>query len=97
MKIHFLYALLLALPIKGFLFFLILFALCLISVHILQLAKLGWDSTKKKPKPAPAPPQKTEKEAPANKPQEPIYYIVERKKRRPKTDYGEPKQIKFHS
>ena len=91
------YLLALSLPIKGLLFFVLLFALCLIGVHILQLAKLGWftlHNEKLPPKPTPPPP-KQEKQAPAKPPQEPVYYIVERKTRRPKTSYGEPKQINF--
>ena len=36
-----------------------------------------------------------EKKAPAERPQEPIYYIVERKTRRAKPSYGEPKEIRF--
>ena len=36
-----------------------------------------------------------EKKAPPEKQAEPIYYIVERKTRRAKPAYGEPKQINF--
>lgn len=69
-----------------------LFLLCFCLVHIARLAAVGWKHTAKKP-PTPEP-QKVEKKAPTPK-QEPIYYIVERKKRRAKSSYSEPKEIHF--
>lgn len=40
---------------------------------------------------------KSKKTAPANPSQEPIYYIVERKKQRKQVRYEEPKQIRFQN
>ena len=85
--------LLLALPVKGFLWFLLIFALCFVGVHVLQLARVGWEYKKEKIKKPPAEPPKEEKKAPAV--QEPVYYIVERKTRRAKSAYTEPKRIQF--
>ncbi len=58
---------------------------------------MGWKYRKAQnaPKAPTAPPPAPEKKAPAEeKPQEPVYYIVE-KKRRVKTAFSEPKQIRF--
>ena len=88
--------LLIALPVEGCIWFLFIFLLCFIGVHVLQLARIGWaykKQTAKKPSPPPPPPPKEEKKAPAE--QEPIYYIVERKTRRAKPAYAEPKRIHF--
>lgn len=88
----------------GILWLVLLFVLCLIAVHVARLVKLGWaySTTPQKPssetqeksvkeeKTAPAEPQK-----PSQPAQEPIYYIVERKKKRSKASYGEPKEIRF--
>ena len=54
--------------------------------------RAGWLAQNKKPQNPE--PKKEEKKAPAETPQEPIYYIVERK-RRTKSSYGEPKRINF--
>ena len=68
-----------------------LFLLCFVCVHILKCAKIGFFQNRK-----PHPPQKTEeKEKAPAPPQEPIYYIVEKKRTRAKAKYGEPKQIHF--
>ena len=77
-------------PFKGFLFTLLLFLVCFVSVHTLLLARVGWEYNRKKATP---PPKEEEKTAPVEK--EPIYYIVERKTKRAKASYGEPKQINF--
>lgn len=75
----------------GFVSLIGLFALCFFLVHTARLARIGWESQKKPPQGKP----EEEKPAPVEeKPQEPIYYIVE-KKRRVKTGYSEPKQIRF--
>lgn len=85
---------LIATPVKGLLWCILLFILCLIGVHIARLAQIGWAYQAQKRKPAkPAPPP--EQKAPTEKPQEPIYYIVERKTRKAKPAYGEPKPIQF--
>ena len=71
-----------------------LFSFCFVCVHILKCAKIGFFQSRKKPEP---PPKKEEKEKAPAPSQEPIYYIVERKRTRsrPKTTYSEPKQIRF--
>ncbi len=84
-----LYTLLLLHPSAGIFALLCLFAFCFLGVHLVKLAETEW--TKTKP-PKEEPPEK-ENEAPEN--QEPIYYIVERKQRRAKPSYGEPKRISF--
>jgi len=85
---------LMSMPVKGLLFSLLLLALCFFGIHLVILARLGWQYNKN-PSPSPADEKKEEKTTPAEKPQEPIYYIVERKTRRAKPAYGEPKQIDF--
>ena len=77
-------------PIKGFLLTLLLFAICFVGVNTIMLAKLGWEAQHAKPD---EPPKEEEKKPPQER--EPIYYIVERKTKRAKTSYGEPKQINF--
>ncbi len=79
----------------------LLFAVIFIIVHVVKLARLGWLlQGKEKPREqAPVPqakPQEKEKTDDSQKPQ-PIYYIVERKKRPPKRNYhyDEPKSIRF--
>lgn len=82
----------------GFISLIVMFLLCFGGVHIIKLAKLGWDSRNhEKPKNTPVskPADSIKEKAPASQPQEPVYYIVERKKKRPKTSYGEPKEIRF--
>ena len=90
MKIY--HNLLLIAPIRGLLCTLLLFSVCFFCAHVIKLAKLGWTSSH-------SPPQEKkedeeEKKAPA-KEQEPVYYIVERKTKRAKSSYGEPKEIRF--
>lgn len=79
----------------GFVWLVFLFLLCFSIVHGIRLAK--FDRIRRKDlKGQPKPPEKPEEEqkAPAN-PQEPIYYIVEKKHTRQKAKYGEPKEIRF--
>ncbi len=74
---------------QGAVYAVILFFICIVIVHGMKLAKIGYRSLHKKLPPEPPP-------KPEKKP-EPVYYIVERKqKKRTKTEYSEPKQIKFH-
>ena len=77
-------------PVKGLLFTLLLFLVCLLGVHIIMLARIGWETQHKKTE---EPPNPEEKKPPTER--EPIYYIVERKTKRAKASYGEPKQINF--
>ena len=80
--------LLLSIQAYGALYSLCLLLICLVVVHGVRLALLGYRSlTKKAPPPTPKP-----KPAPA--PEE-VYYIVERKKKRAKAEYSEPKRIQF--
>ena len=77
---------------QGAVYAVILFFLCVVIVHGYKLAKIGYRSLHKKL--PPQPPPKAEKE---KKPPEPVYFIVERKKKKStKTEYSEPKRIKFH-
>ncbi|MBR2441639.1 MAG: hypothetical protein IKB20_01000 [Clostridia bacterium] len=82
-------------PVKGLLWCILLFLLCLAGVHIARLAQMGWEYQSQKRKPDEKTPPPPEKKAPAEKPQEPIYYIVERKTRKAKPTYSEPKPIQF--
>ena len=72
----------------------LLFSLCFLGVHLTKIAINGWCLYDEKPREAPpeqVPERKTEPpQSPA-----PIYYIVEKKRRRSKTSYGEPKEIRF--
>lgn len=74
--------------IGGALWLVFLFALCFIGVHIVRIAQ-----AKKKKPPKPKEEPKADIQPPT--PQEPIYYIVEKKQRRAKAKYGEPKEIHF--
>lgn len=61
------------------------FVICFTLVHVIKLAVVGFMSMKKK-KEAP-------KEPKPEKKNEPIYYIVEKK--RAKKTYSEPREIQF--
>lgn len=96
---------------QGALYAILIFFACVVVVHGYKLAKIGWRSLHKKlPPEKPRKKEKTPepvyyiKEVKPEKPKkkekapEPVYYIVERKvKKRAKTEYSEPKRIKFHS
>ena len=88
MKAH----LLLSLGGLGALWSSVFFLLFFFAVHFTKLAKRGWIAGKKKPPPKKEPPKE---EKPTVKPVEPVYYIVERKKKRTKSSYGEPKEFRF--
>ena len=77
-------------PWKGFLLVALLFTICFVGVHLLIFARIGWEFQHQKPEEKP---QEEEKKPPQER--EPIYYIVERKTKRAKNSYGEPKQINF--
>ena len=76
---------------RGFFSLVILLILCFFGVHFFRLAIIGIQSLQHPTFPT----ETEEKKAPAEPPQEPIYYIVERKTRRKKPSYGEPKEIRF--
>lgn len=93
-------ALLSAFP-SGAFWLLFLFFVCFFGIHIVRLAKIGWQYRKGAPKPAP---KAEEKPRPAPQPQapqtpqappEPVYYIVERKRKRPRETYSTPREIRF--
>ena len=65
--------------------FLLLF--CVIVVHGIKLAHIGYRTLFKKL--PPSPPKEPEKKV------EPVYFIVEKKKKRAKAEYSEPKRIQF--
>ena len=84
--------------VSGFGLVVFLFLLCFLIVHIIILLKLGWESRnqdKETPASTPIPEEKKPSE-PTNKEREPIYYIVERKRTRPKQNYGEPRAFRFN-
>ena len=69
---------------QGLLWCLFLALICTAIVHGVKLAIIGYRSMNKKEEPKKAEP------AP-----EPVYYLVEKKKKRSKAEYSEPKQISF--
>ncbi len=94
MNTYFYKNLLLVSPVVGFVWIALLFDFCFLGVHILKLARIGWKAPKtQSDQPQEKEEKKEEKKAPA--PQEPIYYIVERKTRRAKSSFKEPKEIRF--
>ncbi len=72
---------------QGALYAAVLLLICIVIVHTIKLARVGWRTLGKKLPPNPPPKEKEESE--------PVYFLVERKKKRPKTEYSEPKRIKF--
>ena len=79
---------LLSVQSQGFLWCLLIAIICAVIVHGVKLAVIGYKSLGKTP-PEP-PPQKQPEKQP-----EPVYFLVERKKKKPKSEYSEPKQINF--
>ena len=88
--------LLVSLPIAGLFWTLFLLLFSFGGVYVAELVKLGWAYKTQSPPPSTAQPEQQEK-APAEKTQEPIYYIVERKKRPPKSGFEDPKPFTFKS
>ena len=86
-------------PLLGGFFLILLFACCFLLVHIFLLVKIGWEHQTGERKKNPTlenekqPEKPTEK--PEKKPPQPVYYIVERKKKKPKNYYTEPKEFRF--
>lgn len=77
----------------GVLWLALLFGGCFLIVHIARLVKFGWLYQKKEDPPAPT--EEKKEKTPEPKPSaEPVYYIVERK-RKTRQSYGEPKEIRF--
>lgn len=79
---------------QGFFYTVVIFLICVIAVHGVLLAKIGYRSLRKKAPPEKEPPQK---QPPKPKPAapEPVYFIVEKKKKRAKSEYTAPREIKF--
>ncbi len=72
---------------QGFGWCVMLFLLVFIAVQLAKLIVAGYRALFRK---LPVePPKLPEKKA------EPVYYLVERKKKRPKKEYAEPKEISF--
>ena len=72
---------------QGLVYTVVIFLICVIVVFGIKLVRLGIRTTKKLPPEPPHEPVKTP---------EPVYYIVEKKKKkRAKTEYREPREIKF--
>ena len=104
MTIYFLYtfsmnnSLLSVSPFLGLLWLVILLITCFVFVHVVRLARLGRRYQKQQyeaKKPQQNTPTPTETKNPSEKKnEEPIYYIVERK-RRVKSSFTEPKQNRF--
>ena len=65
----------------------LLFLICVIVVHGFFLARIGYRTLFKKL--PPAPPKEPEKKP------EPVYFIVEKKKKRAKAEYSEPRRFQF--
>lgn len=87
------FCLLISSPAQGLLWMLFIFVFCFLGVHVLKLALIGASNLQTKP---PSTPEKTEEKKPLTEnPKEPVYYIVERKTRRAKSSYSEPKEIRF--
>ena len=77
---------LLSIQAQGFLWTVFLFLLCLLLVHAVKLIIVGLRASKHLPEEPPKVPEKKS---------EPVYFIVERKKKRAKTEYSEPREVKF--
>lgn len=71
----------------GAVYLFIVFLLCVLLVFTVKLAVFGYRTLYKK-----LPPERPKAEQ--TKP-EPVYYIVERKKKRKQTEYTLPREIKF--
>ena len=82
-------------PFLGFLAVGLLFGLCFLAVHAVKLAKIGWKNHPYSPQKKQETEQKTSAHEQTSQAQEPIYYIVERKKKRAKQTYSEPKEFRF--
>ncbi len=68
---------------QGFWFLLLILLVCAALVHLMRLALLGYRALTRRARPKPPPKE------------DPVYFLVERKKKRAKTEYGAPKQISF--
>lgn len=72
---------------QGALYTVLVLIIVIIVVHGIKLARIGYRSLRKKLPPEPPPKEKNEPE--------PVYFLVERKKKRVRSEYSEPKRINF--
>ncbi len=72
---------------QGALYTVLVLIIVIIVVHGIKLARIGYRSLGKKLPPEPPPKEKNEPE--------PVYFLVERKKKRVRSEYSEPKRINF--
>lgn len=75
--------------LRGGFFLLLLFTFCFSCIHLITHLII-----RRLPHPKPPEPDQPPPVAPPTVP-EPVYYIVERKRRPSKAKYSEPKEIKF--
>ncbi len=76
----------------GAIYTVILLGVCFLIIHALRLAAVGYRAMRKRDSDKGrrnASPSETEEKG------EPVYYIVERKKKRLKTEYSDPKRFTF--
>ncbi|MBQ9728645.1 MAG: hypothetical protein IJV85_03510 [Clostridia bacterium] len=87
--------LLLSSQLLGGLCLVLLLTFCFFAVHLIKLVKFGWTYQKElRDEPSKEAEKKQEKPTPEPA-REPIYYIVERKRRQAKSAYSKPKEIRF--
>ena len=72
---------------QGALYTVLVLIIVIIVVHGIKLARIGYRSLGKKLPPEPPPKEKNEPE--------PVYFLVERKKKRARAEYSAPKRIDF--
>ena len=73
---------------QGLVYTVVIFLICVIVVHFFVLSRIGYRTLHKK-----LPPEQPKEEPPRS---EPVYYIVEKKKKkRAKSEYANPREIKF--
>ena len=72
---------------QGALYTVLVLIIVIIVVHGIKLARIGYRSLGKKLPPEPPPKEKNEPE--------PVYFLVERKKKRVRSEYPEPKRSNF--
>ena len=78
---------LLSVQALGALYSFLTFLICILLVFGFRLARIGWRTLFKKLPPEPPPK--------AEKPTEPVYFLVERKKKRARAEYSAPRRIDF--
>ena len=76
---------LLSVQSRGALFTICIFLIAVVIVHVAKLAILGWCAYKKR---------EPKKQAEKPEPQEPVYYLVEKKKKT-SPQYKKPKKFNF--